>query len=229
MTTIYDAILDRISYRVLSIVCAAVLGLLAGVLCLSVAGSSTSMRSRAFGGQEVVDAHITPDGLLRAYSRVSITKCPDNVSYIPIRVSQPGAALESVTFDGRSVPFEPDTERAKEGAYRAMPGLPENALKSAAMEIVWSMPLEKVESSAPNSYQFYLRGAIPVSSYTANIILDEGVPYTFDGKFAEAKAYSMFWTKRTGQSYFDEEMGTCGIGLVKKISGNGNSIEASGK
>ncbi|MBX7259692.1 MAG: hypothetical protein K1Y02_25270 [Candidatus Hydrogenedentes bacterium] len=216
MTKIYDAILDRVPYRVLNVVCLIVLAGAALALSVNVASSATNFRSHAFGGQEVVDAHITADGLLRAYSRVSITKCPDDVSYIPIRVSQPGATLESVAFDGRKVSFAPDDEHAEEGAYRVMPGLPENALKSAVMEITWSMPLDKVESGGPNSYQFHLRGAIPISSYTANVILDEGVPYAFGGKFANVPAYSMFWTKHTGRSYFDGEMGTCGIGLVKK-------------
>ncbi len=219
MTKYYNAALDRISFKALSILCAGGLALVTMALVFSVSSSATNMRAQVYGGQEVIDAHITADGLMRAYSRISITKCPDCVASLPIRVSQPGATLESVTFDGREVPFAADSDRPGEDRYIVMPGLPEPALKSAKVEIVWSIPLNKLDSDGPDSYRFHLRGAIPISSYTANVFLDEGVPYTFGGKFADSSNFSMFWTKRSGGSYRDDEMGTCGIGLVKK--GNG--------
>ncbi|MFA6243340.1 MAG: hypothetical protein WC655_20545 [Candidatus Hydrogenedentales bacterium] len=219
MTKYYNAALDRISFKALSVLCAGVLVLVTMALVFSVSSSATNMKSQVYGGQEVIDAHITTDGLMRAYSRISITKCPDCVASLPIRISQPGATLESVTFDGRKAPFAADTGRPGEGNYTVMPGLPEPALKSAKVEVVWSIPLDKLDSDGPNSYRFHLRGTIPISSYTANVFLDEGVPYTFGGKFADTPNFSMFWTKRSGGRYSDDEMGCCGIGLVEK--GNG--------
>ena len=124
----------------------------------------------SFGGQEVVDLHVLADGRVRAFSRVSITKCPSSIASIPIQIVQPGAVLESVSINGRKVPFEPAA--GGEGAYTVMPGLPEDALKSALMEAVYTFG--KAEDL--RGCFFHLKGLIPINSYAANMIIDEGVP-----------------------------------------------------
>lgn len=162
-----------------------------------------------FGAQEMVDLHVTVDGRVRAFSRISITKCDGNVMMVPIQLSQPGAVLESVTVDGRKVVYMP--EPGKEGMYRIMSGLPENALKNALLEVIWSLPAADIVGKCS---WFQLRGLLPLNAYSVNISIDEGAPYRFDGKDAAQKSCWLFWTKYPVGQYNSNGIGSCGVSIV---------------
>jgi len=161
----------------------------------------------SFGGQEVVDVHVTPEGRIRAYSRVSITKCPSSIQSMPIRIAQPGAVLESVTIAGRDVPFSPDP--GKDGVYNLMPGLPENALKNAMLEAVYLLPVTL--GGEQKLVKFQLEGLIPFSSYAANVLIEKGAPFRFGDKWGDETHTPLFWTKRSDGSYGHKGMGCCSI------------------
>lgn len=216
MKRLYDALLEGIPLKWLRGFCVALLMIAALAICEVFGFSLVRWTNVGFGGQEVVEAHFTPDGLLRAFSRVSVTRCPSNVTYMPIHLPQPGAKLESVTIGDRSVPFFPSRDPAEKDKYYAMPSLPENALKAALVEVVWSLPVS--EMTVRDDYRvFYLQGVIPVRSYAANVVIDEGAPYQFGGKYSSWKNYNMFWTKQP--RYVEGQMGTCGI----EIHATGNA------
>ncbi len=156
-----------------------------------------------FGGQEMLNVHVTADGRARAVSRVSVTKCPSLVATMPIYIAQPDATLESITVDGRSISYDADPE--KPNTYNIMPELPENALKNAAIEVVWSFPLTDMR-------QIQIRGVIPVNSYAINAVIDPGAPYQFSDHEGR-RTFNLYWTKTSDGSYRAQNAGTCGIGV----------------
>ncbi|MCX5769382.1 MAG: hypothetical protein NTZ09_03795 [Candidatus Hydrogenedentes bacterium] len=173
----------------------------------------------AFGGQEMLNIHLTADGRARAFSRISVTKCPSLVASIPIHIAQPDATLESITVDGRTIPFDPVPGQAN--TYTLMPGLPENALKNAVLEVVWSFPPKDMG-------KIQLEGLIPINSYAVNAVIDPGAPYQFSGKEAGRKTFNLFWTKRSDGGYTAKKLGTCGIGIEPLESGD-QSPESGGR
>lgn len=170
---------------------------------------ANSSTFESFGGQEVVDFHVMADGRLRAYSRVSITKCPSSIALLPIHIVQPGAVLESAAIGGREVPFSP--EPGKEGVYSLMPGLPENALMNATLEVVYLLP---AVAKKGETLKFELQGLVPITSYAANVLIEPGAPYRFSGEELGAKTLlPLFWTRRPAATYDDKYLGYCGIGV----------------
>jgi hypothetical protein len=160
-----------------------------------------------FGGQEMVTLHLTADGTARAISRVSITRCPSLVSSIPIRIAQPDAKLESAAIDNREIPIEV----LGNGEYNIIPGLPENALKTALLEVVWTFPIPDPD------LRIHLQGLIPVNSYAVNAVLDEGAPYRFIDKWSDKKSLTLFWTKRPVGQYDAQGLGSCGMAIEARI------------
>lgn len=209
MKRIYEALLDRFSVKTLRLICLIVLAAAGIVVGTDVVRGGAA----SFGGQEVVEVHITPDGLLRAISRVSITRCPANVTYIPIHIPQGGAHLEAVIVGGRSVPFKSSEDLAEStpNTYYAMPSLPEKAFRDAVVEITWSIPLERIRTES-GILEFPLRSVVPTKSFAVNVVIDEGAPYRFGGKFSGANDFNLFWVKR--DRYFGGAMGSCRIELV---------------
>lgn len=178
-----------------------------------VAYNLTHKYSETFGGQEVVEVHVTPDGMFRVVSRISITKCAANIASIPLHLPQPGAILESVTIGGRGIPFEPVPE--KPDTYSILPGMPEEALKNALLEVVWSPPAADIKMEGDHrQYRLPLQGIIPFTAYTANAVIDDGAPYQFEypGK-ASFKNLNLFWTKRSDEGYSGYSLGTCDIAI----------------
>ena len=166
-------------------------------------------RGHTFGGQEEVEIHFTPEGAVRTLSRITITKSPDLLAPVPIRIPQPGATLESVTISGRKTPVV--AVPGMKDTYSVMPGMPEAALKGATMEVVWSIPMAAMGFGEDSGCKFRLLGIIPVNSYTAKAVIDEGAPYLFDSQVTTDKSYTMFTAKL--EDYEAGEMGYCGIKL----------------
>ena len=186
------------------------------VLAAGIAGVSyelTRNRPEVFGGQEVVEVHVTPDGMFRVHSRISITKCADNVASIPFHIPQPGATLESVSIGGRRIPFDPVPD--KKDTYIILPGMPENALKSAVLEVVWSPPAADIKIEGDRRcYNLPLQGIIPFTAYTANAVIDDGVPYQFAyGDLVSTKSFNMFWSKRSDRDYSENSLGSCTVAI----------------
>jgi hypothetical protein len=162
-----------------------------------------------FGGEEVANAHITADDRLRVVSRTVLTRHPPTVLALPIRVSRPGATLESVTLDGRDLPFESDPETPD--LYSALTGVPALALDHAMLEVVWSLPLE--EAALNGAFNLPLQGTLPVRHYALNAVVDAGAPYII-GPFwgtTWTKSGTLFWSERPG--YDAGAFGTAGAGL----------------
>lgn len=167
--------------------------------------------SEAFGGQEVVEVHVTPDGMFRVVSRVSITKCAVNIASIPLRIPQPGATLESVTIGGRNIPFTPVPDKAD--LYTILPGMPEDALTNAILEVVWSPETADIKIQGDSrQFRLQLQGIIPFTAYTANAVIDEGAPFQFayPGK-SSLKSLNLFWSKRPNYDYYENGLGTCDV------------------
>ncbi len=207
----HEWILAKISLRVLRTLCIAILAIAA----IAIFNNVFRLGPNAFGGQEVAEAHITPEGLLRVISRVRVTRCPDNVAYMPLRLPQEGARLEAVAVGGRNIPFKSGQviPGAPPNTYYAMPSLPENALRDALVEVTWSIPLADVRTGE-GVVRFPLQGIIPVRSFAANLILDEGAPYKLGGKFADENNLNMFWTKM--DKYVEGTLGWCNIEILDK-------------
>ena len=167
----------------------------------------------SFGGEEVVEVHVAQDGSLRVVSRVNITRCAANPATVPLRIPQPGATLQSVSVDGRPIPFEavpgqPDT-------YAVMPGLPENALTKATLEVVWAPPAEQIKTQGEGrQFTLRIRSMVPFTYYAANAVIDPGAPYEFSGPTAKVRSYNMFWSRRPTSDYYEGEMGTCGLEIL---------------
>ncbi len=169
--------------------------------------------SKAFGGQEIVEVHVTPEGMFRVCSRISITKCAANVAAIPFRIPQPGATLESVAVAGRRIPFTPVPD--KKDTYTVMPGLPEEALKNAVLEVVWTPQMEDIRIRGDCRYfSLRLQGIIPFTSFTANAVIDDGAPYQFAyPDTATVKSLNLFWSRRPYKGYYGNAMGSCEIAI----------------
>ncbi|MCP4645087.1 MAG: hypothetical protein GY851_31885 [bacterium] len=176
-----------------------------------IANAMTSRYPEEFGGQEVAEVHVTPEGAFRVVSRISITRCPANVSEIPLRIPQPGATLESVAIDGRDIPAVPVPDKAD--TYTILPGLPKNALMSATVEVVWSPKAADIEIEDDHrSFNLQLRGMIPINAYALNAIIDDGASYRFAyGDPSYEKGFNQYWTLRSDGGYHDRPMGSCGV------------------
>lgn len=192
--------------------------LLAGGFAL-VTNEWAQRHPRTFGGQEVAEVRVDSDGMFRVHSRISITRCADNVASIPIRLPQPNAVIESVTIDGRKIPFEP--RPGIHDAYTIMPGLPEEALKKAMLEVVWSPPPADITGEdGVRQFSLPMQGLIPTKAYAANVVIDEDAPYQLAyGDRFRGKSTNLFWTKRSSGEYLHEPLGTCGI-AIKPIEGD---------
>ncbi len=209
MKHLYETLLDKFSVRTMRLVCLAILA----VTAVAVGNDVMSAGSATFAGQEVVEVHITSDGLLRAVSRVSITRCPANITYMPIHLPQEGARLESVVVGGRSVAFKSSegVPEAEPNAYYAMPSLPEKAFRDALVEVTWSIPLADMPTEA-GAVRFPLQSVIPTKGFAVNVVIDEGAPYVFGGKFSGVRHFNIFWSKR--DRYVGGAIGSCGIEIV---------------
>lgn len=202
-----EALKPKVFFPILLALC----GLAGGIGLL--ADSMTNKHSELFGGQEVVEVHVTPEGQFRVVSRISITKCGDNVASTPLHLPQPGATLESVSIGGRSIPFAPVPD--KKDTYTILPGMPENALKNTTLEVVWSPQAADVKINGNSrGFSLQLQGIIPVTAYTANAVIEDGAPYQFayPGK-ASLKSLNLFWTKRPAWDYYGNPMGCCGVAI----------------
>jgi len=207
---------EALQPRVLALVVAA-LCVLGGGLAFF-ADKMTHSYPEAFGGQEVVEAHVTPEGTFRVCSRISITKCADNVASIPLHLPQPGATLESVTIGGRRIPFEPIPD--KEDTYAVMPGMPEMALKNAVLEVVWSPQAADIRIKGDRRhFNLQLQGMVPITAYTANAVIDDGAPYQFAyPDMSSVRSLNLYWTLRQGEDYREESMGCCTIAIETMAS-----------
>jgi len=209
MRRFYESLLDKVSVRGLGIICGVILFVSAVVLSQWVL--HRLQQAELLEGQEVVEAHVTADGKIRAFSRVSITRIDVGFSHIPLTIPQPGATLESVTLGGRELPFKPVPD--KSDTYAVMHSMPKKALLDSMLEVVWSIPLADMKGGA-KCPMFPLQGVIPVVAYTVNIVLDDDAPYQFGGKFAGAKSYNTFWSQPSRATACG--MGYCGIGLLPR-------------
>jgi len=210
MNRLYEAMLDKISLPALKNVCMMILVVTAVLLGISV---MREVMRGGYGGEEVVEVHITSDGLLRAISRVSVTRCPNYATYMPIRLPHDKARLESVTVGGRNIPFKtgqgiPD---ATPNTYYAMTSLPGKAMRDALVEAIWSIPLADTYTK-DGHVRVLSRGVIPVRSLAVNVVLDDGAPFKFTGKFADVKDYNLFtlgWNRYIDcdyDAYYDIEL-----------------------
>ena len=215
MIKLFEWMLDKISVRTLSNCCVAILIITAVLTANDIARGISGRGGNPFGGQEVVEVHITPEGLLRAISRLSITHCPSSVTCMPLSLPQKGARLESVTVDGRSVPFESGQggPEALPNTYYAMPSLPENAMRDALVEVTWSVPLSELRTDKGLT-RFPVQGVIPVRSFAANVVIDEGAPYKFGGNIANQNNYTMIVFRQ--EKYTQCSIGWCDIELLDK-------------
>jgi hypothetical protein len=209
MKRFYESLLDKVSVRGLGIICGIVLFISAIAMTQWVVHRLQQIEP--FGGQEVVEAHVTADGKIRAFSRICITSIDTGYSHIPLTLPQPGATLESVTIGGREAAFVPNPD--KEDAYAVMHSLPKKALMNALLEVVWSIPLADT-NAGDNCPRFPLKGVIPVKAYAVNFVLDDDAPYRFGGKFAHARSINAFWSQQP--RYTACQMGYCGLGLLPR-------------
>jgi len=209
MKRFYDSLLDKVSVRVMGIFC--VVMLIAGAVAMSQWVIHRLRQIEPFGGQEVVEAHVTADGKIRAFSRICITSIDTGYSHIPLTLPQPGAALESVRIGGREVASMPVPD--KKDTYAVMHSLPKKALMDALLEVVWSIPLVDMKAEDEGPW-FPLKGVIPVKAYAVNVVLDDDAPYQFGGKFANARSYNAFWSQQP--RYTACRMGYCGLGLLPR-------------
>jgi hypothetical protein len=170
-----------------------------------------------FGGQEVAEVHVTPEGMFRVHSRISITRCADKVSAITLQLPHPGAVLESVSIDGREVPVAPVPEAGD--AYTIMPGMPEEALRNSMIEAIWSPPAADVAiDGGQRRFNLRLQGLIPVKAYAANVVIEEGAPYRLTDDYqSSGNSANLYWTKRSRGGYAREPLGYCSI-VVEQIA-----------
>jgi hypothetical protein len=215
MNSRYDRILDRISLKALTRIVSAslaVLGAACGLFFFG-PGLDSYFRYRApyFAGNEVAEWHIMGGDRVVVHSRITLSKCLPNTTFMPIELPYESGKIESVTLDGRPVAYEDitGTPDAESGLYLAL-DTPGPALQNRLIEVVWSLPMSELPWEDGCGYRIQLKGLIPVRSYALVTILEEGCGFEVNGNTPGLRMYHPFSCIMRGYKCW---MGSCGLGI----------------
>lgn len=132
-----------------------------------------------FQGRQTDLWHITGSGSISAHCALALDSLPTNAAAMPICLPYAAAVLQSARIG-------PDTLEVKtlgEGRYELMLPARRTAQDSGTIEIVWTMPLDRLERHGTH-FRANLRGLVPVHYYSLDVILDEGCGYEMTPPFA---------------------------------------------
>ena len=220
MNSMYDRLLDHISFTTLYWITVVSLALSGVIAFAFIFGDMPELLARVgrseprFGGHEVAEWHITAEGRVRVHSRISVSKCWANATLMPIVLPYESGKIEAALLDGRPVEHTnvPPGLECEPGLYIAL-NTPGPALRNSLVEVIWSFPFDELPWE-DGYYRIRLRGLIPVKSYALVAILDEGCGFELSGDHPELRITQPFsWM---GQKYMSCEMGTCGLAMRPK-------------
>lgn len=227
MNSMYDRLLDRISFTALRriiVVFLALSGAIAGSVIFGNMPELLALAGRSeprFGGHEVAEWHITSEGLVRVHSRISLSKCPANGTFMPIVLPYESGKIEAALLDGSPVEYiDVPAGLDREPGCLSEPGLyialntPGPALRNSRIEVIWSFPFDELPREDGCGYRIRERGLIPVKSYAIVAVLDEGCGFELSGDHPELRMTQPFsWMWR---EYISCQMGTCCLSMRPK-------------
>lgn len=158
----------------------------------------------SFIGNEQDQWHITAEGDIVAYSFVTLTKVPQDISVMPVTLPYGDAILESATLADTSLMFS----QTASGRYDV--NLPLDKMQAGQTEIkfVWTIPLSTLQKTQ-EMFRTELASLIPVGSYKLTILLDEGCGFVSMEDPNQSQLVPFSWGSDEPKSYF----GSCGIAV----------------
>ena len=139
--------------------------------------SSEQWQKQEFVGSEKDIWHITASEDIIAYSNITLTKMPPDISVMYIKLPYTCGVLESAKLNNEEILFS----HVIKGRYELE--LPFENLREgqASIECIWSMPLEAL-AKVDYGYRINLQGLIPVTGFKLTAVLEKdcGFKYTKD-------------------------------------------------
>ena len=156
-----------------------------------------------FAGAQGDEWHITAEGNIVAHSFVTVTKGPQGVSVMPVKLPYTDAILESATLGDVSMKFN----QTGPGKYAVELPLEKMLAGETEIKFVWSLPLNKLEKTN-DGFRTKLAGLIPVAAYKLSIVLDDGCGFEYSQEPAKRE-----FVPFTGMSAEEpkDNFGSCGI------------------
>jgi hypothetical protein len=156
----------------------------------------------SFVGTEQDQWHITADGNIVAHSYVTVTKGPQGVSVMPVKLPYGDAALESATLADVPLTFA----QTAPGRYDVNLPLEKMQAGTTEIEFVWTLLL----STLPKTQEMFrteLASLIPVGSFKLTVVLDEGCGFVSVKDPNQQQVVPFSWGVDEPKSYF----GSCCI------------------
>jgi len=151
-----------------------------------------------FIGHQADEWHIISPNKITVNSNITLTRWPEEASTMEITLPYVSGVIESVTFGETELQYSGITQ----GRYNLE--LPQINISSSEkkIEIVWTLPLEKLEKD-DWGYQTVLRSLIPVHSYSLTTILEAhcGFEYTEDPSKRRFEPFT--WNSHKAKRHFD--------------------------
>ncbi len=159
----------------------------------------------SFVGNEQDKWHVTAGDNIVAHSYVTITKGPQGVSIMPIKLPYGDAVLESANLGDETLSFR------KMAAGRYDVNLPLDKIQTGTTEVefVWAFSLSTLQKTQ-EMFRTELASLIPVGSFKLTVVLDEGCGYVFSENPSKREFVPFRWSTDEPKDYF----GSCGI-LIK--------------
>ena len=159
-----------------------------------------------FEGRQTDQWHITGGESFAAHCSLSFEDPPANAVVMPIALPYEAGKLQSAKIGANELLYKD----LGKGKYELT--LPANWTSlGKTVEVVWTMPLNGLDR-AGTDFRTTLRGLVPATYYSLEVILDEGCGYEFTKPFeGQKKARPFFASSPNSVDCF----GSCGLALKK--------------
>ena len=161
----------------------------------------------SFIGTEQDQWHITAGGNIVAHSYVTVTKGPQDVSVMPVKLPYGDAVLQSANLADVPLAF---TQTAP-GRYDVNLQLDKMQSGETEIEFVWILPFDSLQKTH-EMLRTELASLIPVGSFKLTIVLDEGCGFVSIEDPNQPQVVPFSWGADEPKSYF----GFCGIAIRPK-------------
>ncbi len=161
----------------------------------------------AFTGTEIDKWYIISPSEIIAYSDITLTKIPQDVNTMYIKLPYASAVLEKVTLNDDEIQFAKIINDRYE-LFLPISKLHEGTTK---LECLWSLPLDTLKTE-DGSYRTRLQGLIPVEAFEVSTVLNPGCG--FQNSKDPSQTQVMFF--KTNKIFTLSESGSCGF-LIEKI------------
>jgi hypothetical protein len=142
-----------------------------------------------FIGHQADEWHINNPNKITINSNITLIRWPEETSTMEITLPYLSGVIESVTFGETELQYSGITQ----GRYNLELPQINISLSEKKIEIVWTLPLEKLEKD-DWGYQTVLRSLIPVHSYSLTTILEEDCGFEYTKEPSKRRFVPFTWT-----------------------------------